>query len=304
MINKHAFNGSTWIELDHPTIEEVRTVMDEYAIHPKIARELVSPSLRQRLEGYEDHLYLILHFPAFRHTHKEENVQEIDFVIGRNYVITVKYDTVDSLHKFSKVVEVDSILRRSAQYDDPAYIFFGILHEIYRSLLEEIAYLEDWTEDIERNIFKEKEREMVFTLSHVGRNLLDLKKIVEQHKELLDDLEEQGGAAFGEKFMAAARDLKADFFKVRALIRGNLEMVQELRETNNSLVTTKQNDAMKTLTLLAFVTYPLSLLAAVFGMNTTGMPLVGNPYDFWVIVGVMLAAAACMFVYFKRKRWL
>lgn len=304
MIQRHEFKGSTWIELDHPTAEEVKEILSEYDLHPHIGRELTSPSLKQRVEGYDDHLYLILHFPAFKHTHKEENVQEVDFVIGKNYVITVKYDTIDSLHKFSKLVEVDSILRKDDKYDDPSFIFFGIMHEIYRSLLEEIAYLEDKLEDVEANIFKEHEREMVFALSKVARNFLDLKKIIEQHKEVLDDLGRLGGAVFGEQFERSASLLKVDYYKVRNLIKSNLELVQELRDTNDSLLNTKQNEVMKTLTILAFVTFPLSLIAAIFGMNTTGMPFMGSPYDFWIVILIMCSAAGCMFLYFKHKHWL
>jgi len=304
MIQKHLFKDSIWIELDHPTQDEVNTVMAEYNLHPHVARELASPSLKQRVESYDDHLYLILHFPAFKHTHNEQNVQEVDFVIGKNYVITVKYDTIDSLHKFSKLVEVDSILKKDVQYEDPSFVFFGIMHEIYRSLLDEIAYLEDLIEDIESKIFKEREREMVFALSRVARNFLDLKKIIEQHKEILDDLEHLGGAAFGVEFGRSAALIKVDYYKVRNLIRSNLELIQELRETNNSLLNTKQNEVMKTLTILAFVTFPLSLIAAIFGMNTVGMPFTGSPYDFWIVILIMCSAAGCMFLYFKHKRWL
>ncbi len=304
MITRHEFKGSTWLELDHPTQDEVRSVMGEFSIHPRVANDLVSPSLRQRVESYDDHLYLILHFPAFKHTHNEENVQEVDFVIGKNYVITVKYDTIDSLHKFSKLVEVETILKQSDKYEDPSAIFFGIMHEIYRSLVEEIAYLEDWLGNIESKIFKDHEREMVFSLSHVARNFLDLKKIVEQHKEILEDLEHLGGAAFGGEFSRGAILLEVDYFKVRNLIRSNLELVQELRETNNSLVNTKQNEVMKTLTTLAFVTYPLSLIAAIFSMNIDGTPFVTLPFGFWVVAGIMLLATACMFMFFKHKRWL
>lgn len=304
MILKHTFKDSTWVELDHPTEEEVKTVMTEYDLHPHVGRELASPSLRQRVESYDDHLYLILHFPAFKHTHKEENVQEVDFVIGKNYVITVKYDTIDSLHKFSKLVEVDSILKKDVQYDDPSFIFFSIMREIYKSLLDEIAYLEDQIEEIEMKIFKEHEREMVSTLSRVARNFLDLKKIVEQHKEILDDLENLGGKAFGEEFGKSSALLKVDYYKVRNLIKSNLELIHELRETNNSLLNTKQNEVMRTFTILAFFTFPLSLLATIFGMNLKGTPFIGSEYDFWIVLLIMVGLAGCMFVYFKHKRWL
>ncbi len=61
---------------------------------------------------------------------------------------------------------------------------------------------------------------------------------------------------------------------------------------------------MKTLTVLAFIFLPLSFIAGLFGMNTTNNPIVGSPYDFWIIVGGMLTLAIFFFIYFKYKDWL
>ena len=70
------------------------------------------------------------------------------------------------------------------------------------------------------------------------------------------------------------------------------------------MVSTKQNEVMKGLAIMAFVTFPLSLIATIFGMNTHYLPIVGMRGDFWVIIGAMLFLTACFFWYFKRKRWL
>jgi Mg2+ and Co2+ transporter CorA len=55
---------------------------------------------------------------------------------------------------------------------------------------------------------------------------------------------------------------------------------------------------------MAFVTFPLTLFASLFGMNTEMTPIIGHPADFWIIVGIMLSAAITFFAYFKYKRWL
>jgi magnesium transporter len=78
----------------------------------------------------------------------------------------------------------------------------------------------------------------------------------------------------------------------------------ELRETNNSLLTTKQNELMKTFTIMAFLMLPLSLIAGVFGMNAEHMPIIGNAFDFWIVLGCMLAVVVVFFAFFKYKRWL
>ena len=80
----------------------------------------------------------------------------------------------------------------------------------------------------------------------------------------------------------------------------NTESLHELRETNNSLLTTKQNETMKVLTLMALVTFPLSLLVAIFDLNAKNNPITDIPYGFWFIVGMVIFFGTLMLWYFKR----
>ena len=44
MVNKHLYRGKVWIDLDHPTHEEIKGIMNEYDIDPIVAHELTSPT--------------------------------------------------------------------------------------------------------------------------------------------------------------------------------------------------------------------------------------------------------------------
>jgi magnesium transporter len=86
---------------------------------------------------------------------------------------------------------------------------------------------------------------------------------------------------------------------------GNLyDSLQELRATNDSLLNTKQNEIMKTLTVLAFLFLPLTFITGVFGMNTVNDPIIGGPGDFYILTGGMVVIAVCCFVYFRHRDWL
>ena len=304
MITKHNFTNTTWVELDQPTDDDIRSITGEYGIPPIVARDLKAVSFKQRIETYGNFLYLVLHFPAFKHTHGEKHIQELDFIIGANFVITVKYDTIDPLHKFSKLIETDHMLGKKGIHEEPAFIFFGLLREIYRSLGHEIEYIEDWTDKIEQKIFKSKEKEMVIALSQVTRELLDFKRTIEPHKEILDSLGDAGTKIFDGDFSFNVDAIRTDYYKVRHHMRSSIELVQALRETNDSLLTTKQNEVMKLFTILAFVTFPLSLIAAIFDIQSTSTPFQNHPYGFWIILFIMCIATLIMFAFFKHKKWL
>jgi zinc transporter len=52
------------------------------------------------------------------------------------------------------------------------------------------------------------------------------------------------------------------------------------------------------------IVFPLTLLAAIFGMDTPGMPLANHPYGFWIILTSMLFSALGLLWFFEKKKWL
>lgn len=305
MITRYQHKNVTWVDLESPTNDEVREIMEEYDLHPSVAEELLLPSVKPRVELHQDSfIYLILHFPAFKHSYTSQQNQEVDFVIGKDFLITTRYDTIDPLHKFSKVFEVDSILDKNDIGEHAGAVFFYMIKKLYGSIEHELEYVSDTLDEIENNIFEGKEREMVLELSKVSRELLNFKQALLMHRETLESFEKVAPSFFGDDFVYQTRSIVGEYYRMQSTIAAHLDSVVELRETNNSLITTKQNEIMKILTIMAFVTFPLSLFASIFGMNTQTLPLTGYPGDFWVIIGIMIAATVFFFAFFKYKKWL
>lgn len=304
MIKRHTYKKLTWIDLFQPTQEEVRELMEEFDIHPSVANDLLSPTFKPTVDLHENFIYLILHFPAFRHTHSSEQNQEMDFILGKDFIITSRYDVIDPIHKFSKEFDVNSILDKDLISGDASDIFFLIVKKLYRSISHELEYIEDALEKVEERIFRGDEKKMVIELSKVGRDLLNLTQSTNTHKDTLDSLEVAGVEFFSDQFTEKITVITNEYKKIRHEIDVNKESLKELRYTNDSLLTTKQNETMTVLTIMAFVTFPLSLIASIFGMNTVNMPIIGGENDFFIVLSIMLVLTTVMFLVFKNKKWL
>lgn len=304
MIQKYKTSSLVWIDLNSPTNEEIRQIASEYRIHPLVTHELAIPTLRAKVDLYDDLIYLILHFPSNRKDIDTINDQEVDFVIGKDFIITTRYGEVDALISFSKTFEVESILEKGSMGKHAGFIFFAMITRIYDDLLHRIEGLKEDAAVIESEIFKKKEKEMVIKISEVSRQLLDFKRATSLHCEVLRSFEVAGEKFFGNDFRFYLRSIMGTCYKLESAIKNTMEYLGELRETNNSMLSTKQNEIMKVLTIMAFVTFPLSLIAAIFGMNTKTLPIVGTQNDFWIIIGIMIALATSFFIFFKYKKWL
>ena len=289
--------------MESPSHEEVRQIMEEFDIHPIIADELLGPSLRPKVDHYENLIYLILHFPAIRHTHKN-STQEVDFIIGKEFLVTVRYELLDPLHKFSKVFEVNSILDKSDIGEHAGFLFFYMIRKIYSSLAHELGIVGESLREVEDRIFKGEERKMVEQLSIIHRDLLEFRRALRMHKPVLQSLGIACENFFGKEFTHYTDNIVGEYLKVDELLEDQKEILSDLRETNNSLLSTKTNEVMKLLTIMTFVMFPANLISSIFGMNATHIPIIGSTYDFWVVLAIMGFVASSTFFFFKHKKWL
>lgn len=304
MITRYNVAHLTWIDAESPTPDEVRSLMDEFSLHPSVGEGLLLPSRRSEIEKYDDHIYVVLHFPAFKHTHGNAAVQEIDFVAGKEYVITVRYETIDVLHEFAKITEANTLVQNGHKAPNAGFLLYHLLRRLYRGMSEEREAFTDELSEIEERIFAGEERHMVEEVSRAARKGLLAKRILRSHTPTIAALGHVGTELYGKTFTPMGAMLALEHSRLYSDIEAYIEQISELRETNNTLVSTKQNEIVKNLTVMAFMTFPLALIASIFALPTHVKPIIGQENDFWVILGIMAGIAILFYSYFQRKNWL
>lgn len=303
MLTRYVQRNLTWIDCVSPTPAEIRSLIDEFRIDPLLAEELVLPSYKPKVEKRGDSIYVILHFPTLRNGARVPE-QEVDFLVGKNFLITTRYENIDPLHTFAKIFEVENLLGKQLGATHGGHLFVALVRNLYQAIETGCSTVGRRLRDIEERIFSGDERRMVAELSQVGRTIHDFRQSLAPHEEMLKSFEPVGTRMFGSEFAYYLRDLVGAYERIERTIDNLHGSLSELRETNNSLLSTKQNEIMKTFTILAFFFLPISFMASLFGMNAEHIPIIGNQYDFWILLGGMAAVALCCFVFFKYKKWL
>ncbi len=302
MLQKFEDTSVTWVDASSPTPEEIRAVMEEYNIPPELLGDLSGPVPRSEAQGIDRAIKITLDFPMVRRK-DVESAHEIKFIITKKALITVRYEEHASLYKFGKEFEVLSTLSRTTTEKNGGFLFIALMSTLYDGLTAKLEYVESRLDFIEQEMFEERERAMVFEISKMSQTLITFRQILFSHKEVLEVAEPFFLKMFGASFEKNLKGLVIYYQHLSRRVATLTASLQELRDTNDSLLSTKQNETMKVLTIMAFVTYPLTLVSSMFGMNTEKTPIVGHPFDFWIIVGIMVSVAVVLFAYFKYKRW-
>lgn len=305
MIKQFKYCQITWLDLDNPTQEEVERVAKEYAIHPVVTHEITSPSLRSKVDLYDDFIYLIMHFPngGQPNTGSYEDI-EVDFILGKNFLITAHYHQVQALEDFAKIFDQGSGLSRKKVKFHAGHLFYQIIVQLYQSFGIGLDYLNDGLRRVEQNIFAGQENEMVRVLSDFHHRLVDFRWTLKHHREILSSFDWLSREFFGDDYLYYSRSLLGEYDKIWAMLENNHEIFLELRQTNESLLSIKTNETMKVLTVLTFIFLPLNLIASIFGMSRSDLPIISWAGGFWWISFLMLLTLVVVYWLVKKKKWL
>jgi magnesium transporter len=307
MTTTHTYRGLVWLDLESPTENEIAGLVKRYDLHPLVGEELKRSSSVAKIEFYKEYILVVLTLPVrVRKGATSEIVdREVDFVIGKNFLITARDTAIEQLEYFAKVFDANTILNKDEKIEHAGYLFYYMVKRMYAGMVEDLENIRDSLANAESHIFGGDERNMVVELSNLSRELIDFKQTARMHRDIWEDMIEYAEKDFfGSDFSSYVRDIRDEFNVIHELIINTRELLTDLRETNDSLLNTKQNETMKILTLVSFFFYPLTFITAVFTIPALNVPVVAGPYGWWIINFGMLILALVMWWFFRRKKWL
>lgn len=289
--------------MKRPTVDEVRKVMRELDIPSVLLADATGTVPKNTVTQVDGTVKVTLDFPAIKRIEPSHQL-EVKFFVSKNSLLTIQYEEMEGVDRFRRQFEVASTLRKKQSHLTGAHLFISILNQIYESSSSKLDYIESKLSDIESEIFKNNEKQMVFEIADVSKKLIAFRHTIGGHDDVFRDLGTILESTFGKGFHADIKALDHQLSILERRVNTQYKTMTALRETNSAMLNTKQNEIMKIFTVMAFTTFPLMLFSSMFGMNTENTPLLGHPWDFWIIVGIMVIATIGFFSYFKHKNWM
>lgn len=305
MIHRNTLGDILWVDLVSPSQKEVLDVFTEFNLDKEASNDLARQSIRPRYTAFSNTTLIVLHFPAFNHRRAFPigHLKEIDFVIGKNVLVTTRYENfapIDTL-----IREITGGLALSTFKPKNASDFFCVMmRKLYEYLFDEVEEIQHKLQIAEEKIFRGEEKSMVERLSVISREVIDFKNALNHHLEILEQFKLETKNSLGADFDKRIKEIINLHGKIETSVSRCSEFLDELRKTNDSLLSAKQNDVMKRFTILAFIFLPLNFISALFGMNAKNMPIIGNDHDFYILLMLTAFVGCCTYFYFKLRKWL
>ena len=293
----------TWVDIQDPTKEDVKYLREKFDLHPLILGEIIPPGHRAKVEHHKDYLFLILYYPAYSKEKRETKPRELDIIVTKDTIITSHYRSILPLKSLFDRCNLYKQTRNVYMSEGSGYLLFYILNAFWKTCLTKLIQIDKRINEIEKEIFRGKEKETVLEISLVKTDIINFWRIIEHQEEILKSLSQEGEKFFGPQISPYFADILGTYDRALNTLKTYKEAISALEDTNQSLLSSKINEIMRTLTVFSVIVLPLTLLASILGMNVY-LPFSEYPYSILFIVGIMAFAIIFMFIYFKKKRWL
>lgn len=286
-------NGNyTWLDFYQPTRDVLSTLIEPLGIHPLTVEDCTDENLVPKMEEYPKNTFII--FNSYTYTNNVLYTDEVDFIIGKNYLITVSGFFSDGRHPLNDIYRVVEKEIEKAKLG-PDFLLHIIMDYVVDHKFVAIEALEDELDNAEELLINDTTKFNPSELIRLRRNLLTLRKGLFHEREILVKICRKDCEFVSDKAIYHFRDIYDHLSKFFELTETYREIVSSLLEMNismlNNLMTktaNETNQSVRRLTLISTVFMPLTLLAGIGGMSEWSM--MTNPANWRISYPLFLLA--------------
>jgi magnesium transporter len=298
-------SGLTWVNAVAPDLETAQALAERFGWHPLDVEDIVSKRQRPKVDDYEDdgYLFAVLHLPVYDKAVQRLNAAELDVFIGHDYLVTIPNRELLPVTRLFARCESDDAYRDQLFAKGSGRLLYEVLDDLFDycfPILDKIGHKLDRIED---DMFEGAAEDVVRDISNVKQEIISYRKVIKPERSTLRVLERRVDRFLPEELELYFDDINDAVERIWDQLDNYKEVVEALESTNESVISHRQNDVLRLLTIISVTMLPLTLLTGIFGMNVV-YPGEATRIAFWVILGGLVATLAAMVGFFRWKRWI
>ncbi len=304
-----------WIDLQNPDREDVEKLAEKYNFNALNIEDCMTKFELPKLDSYEDHFFVILHFPPLTQKVGISKNSQLSIFVGKDFLVTVHQGDLKPLVELVNVCKSNSDEQRKNRILQESSGL--LLHEIIDVLVDDLLHTSRKIianlDEIEDRVFDET-KPVARSIALLRREINRLRRIATPLKKFVLEIT-KNVKKFSER---DEEDLSLYFDDVIDHIDKVIETLEESRETMEIykdtdfvLSTEKTNKVLAVLTIIFTLAIPATVIGTFYGMNVNlpgGVgenPMFLGPFTTFIIVILASAIPAIMmFAYFRKLGWI
>jgi magnesium transporter len=289
-----------WVDLSTPSDSDFALLNDVFHFHALSIEDARSALQYPKVEQYPEYLYLVLHGIDSKEGSRTFSTRDIDFFLGRNFLVTVHDGSSRSITQLRNAcTQYDHLLSEGP---------VALTHRIVDSMVDNYRPV---TEALEQRIDTLEERalagrsQLVAHVIKVKRELAQMRRVLIPQRDAIGRLARREFPMISDEMAFRFRDVFDHVVRLAEEVILFQDRMTGVLEVNLASVSNRLNQIMKVLTVMSTIFLPLTVLTGMWGMNVNIPHLPGGPdAQFWWISGIMFAISLVMLVVFRFNKWI
>ena len=276
----NSFSVGSWIDVINPTKEEINFLCKKFNLDENNLLSGLDENEIPRIEFEDDHVYLFVKDIV------DEEIITLLIVIGRNFVLTLSKQKLESLDEIKNNVITTQRIKMIIK-------ILWILNKRFEKKTSDIVKKIRFSEK-KFKLLKEEEvnkllryegilNSFVFYYSHMlvlYNRMIKKIKLYEEDKEILEDLIIEANENFN-------------------LAKTSLKTISSIRDHYMIILSNKLNRVITVLTIVTiFISIPAAI-SGIYGMNIK-LPLQEDPFAFYYIIILIILLWAGFILYLRK----
>ncbi len=289
-----------WVDLDNPTDDEVKQVLDGvFQFHPLAIEDCVTPSSLPKIEDYDEYLFLIMHGVTLDGA-RNFATSELDLFLGKDYLVTFHRTPLPSVQALlDRCAKAAAVVARG-----PDRLAHGILDHLIDNYKPVVDALHSRLDEVEDQLIAQGGGQFINELLELRREISQLRQIIRPQRDVINRLAQGESKMIRSMLLPYFRDIRDHLVRNEETAASYAEQLLLSFDLYLNKASFQTNEGIKVLTALTALTIPAILVGTWYGMNFHHMPELDWPWAYltaWLLTGV---CTVLMWIYLKRKKML
>ena len=294
-------NSFLWVDMKEIDDNDIDLLTGIFNLHPLTVEDFIMVNARPKIENFKDYLFLIM-FSMESHdkTKGRINTAELDFCLGKNFLISAHNNGVGLLEIVKERIRKQSpIIKNKADF-----FLYSILDTLVDGYFPIITEFDNMVDEMSDELFRQPTNATLKKIYLLKNEIMYLRRTIGPQADVISLITRGEFPGISAANTIYFRNIYDNLVRLNDIVGTSRDVVTGAMEAYVSVVSNRLNEIMKTLTIIATIMMPLTLIASIYGMNFKYMPELGSKHGYPAVIGIMFLTTITMLYYFKRKKWL
>lgn len=293
-----AGEGLLWLDVDIRQDQEMHRLVADFALHPSAANDWAASHQRPRIKDFGSYIYVLL--SAISRIDHETEMADVLIFVGKNFVITAHNKDIAPLgHLFESTSQAGAAISKGREY-----LLFYIADSLVDTFFPAFDKIDSRVANVESRILMDNPRERVLNnLFQIKRQCLYMRKVLGPMRDVFSTLSRVDMQLINPEFRPYFMSIYDHILRLFDTVDTYRDILSSALEVYLSAQSNRMNEIMKTLTIIATIMMPLTVVTGIYGMNFD-IPELRWKYGYHMVLIVMALISAGMLAWFRHRRWI